>query len=88
MGGVTDWLEEQNFAELALHANRPPGELRQVIVTPVMTEAAMGYIQSLYDPLMSVGLLEEVFRIMVVLQPQALATKARPLSLSQISGPG
>ncbi|WP_434695164.1 hypothetical protein J3P89_18125 [Pseudomonas sp. Z1-14] len=74
MSDLTDWLNAQSLAGLARFASRSPEELGQVIVTSAMTEAAMEYVYSLYDPLMSTHLLEEVFRIMAVLQPKALAT--------------
>jgi hypothetical protein len=74
MSDLTDWLNAQNLADLARFASRPPQELGQVIVTSAMTEAAMEYVYSLYDPLISTHLLEEVFRIMAVLQPKSLAT--------------
>jgi hypothetical protein len=83
MKDLSEWLTEQNLADLARFASRPPEELRKVIVTDVMTEAAMDYIQSLYDPLLSTHLLEEVFRIMAVLQPKDQAGRAATLSLSQ-----
>lgn len=60
MSDLMDWLALQSLSDLARFANRPPEELRQVIVTSAMTEAAMEYIYSLYDPLMSTHLLEEV----------------------------
>lgn len=72
MCGMSGWLEEQNLAELSRHAGRSITELRQVLVTQAMTEAALSYVQSLHDPLLSVHLLEETFRIMVVLQPKVL----------------
>jgi hypothetical protein len=70
---LSNWLTAQSHANLARFAKRSPQELEQVIVTCAMTEAAMEYIYSLYDPLMSTHLLEEVFRIMAVLQPKVLA---------------
>lgn len=39
----------------------------------------MEYVYSLYDPLMSTHLMEEVFRIMAVLQPKDLVTKVELL---------
>ena len=72
MKEMSDWLETQNIANLARFANRSPQDLEQVIVTRAMTEAAMEYIYSLYDPSISTNLLEEVFRIMAALQPRAL----------------
>ena len=74
MSDLLDWLTAQNLSDLARFADRPPQELEQVIVTGAMMEAAMEYIYSLYDPLMSTHLLEEVFRIMAVLQPKVLVT--------------
>lgn len=71
MSEIANWLEAQILSELALFAGQSPDELRQVIVNRAMTDAALDYIQSLYDPMMSTGLLEEVFRIMAVLQPKA-----------------
>jgi hypothetical protein len=81
MTDLSGWLSEQNLADLARFASRPPQELRQVIVTDAMTEAAMDYIQSMYDPMLSTHLLEEVFRIMAVLQPKVLAGSAGRASL-------
>ena len=78
MDDIFDWLQEQNLADLARFAGRPPTELRQVIVTETMTEAAMEYIYSLHDPLMSTHLLEEVFRVMAVLQPQVRVETEAP----------
>jgi arginyl-tRNA--protein-N-Asp/Glu arginylyltransferase len=72
MSDVSDWLNAQSFADLARYAKSSPQELEQVIVTDAMTEAAMDYVYSLYDPLMSTNLLEEIFRIMAVLQPKVL----------------
>jgi hypothetical protein len=83
MTDLSDWLNRQNLADLARFAGRPPQELRQVIVTDAMTEAALQYIYSLHDPLMSTFLLEEVFRIMAVLQPKAQAAQVRSASLSK-----
>lgn len=80
MNDLSDWLETQSLADLARFADRPPQELKQIIVTNAMTEAAMEYIYSLYDPLMSTHLLEEVFRIMAVLQPKVLAKTEAPHS--------
>ena len=79
MNDLSDWLETQSLADLARFAGRPPQELQQVIVTSAMTESAMEYIYSLYDPLMSTHLLEEVFRIMAVLQPKALERSGLPV---------
>jgi hypothetical protein len=76
MSDLSDWLSAQSLIDLARYANRSPQELAQVIVTDAMTEAAMDY--SLYDPLMSTHLLEEVFRIMAVLQPKALELQQSP----------
>lgn len=73
MSDLPDWLETQSLENLARFVDRPPQELEEVIVTNAMTEAAMEYIYSLYDPLMSTHLLEEVFRIMAVLQPKVPA---------------
>jgi|GEM_PF-2214062 hypothetical protein len=78
MSDSMDWLALQSLSDLARFANRPPEELGQVIVTSAMTEAAMEYIYSLYDPLMSTHLLEEVFRIMAVLQPRDLERSGLP----------
>lgn len=78
MRELSNWLKAQSHANLALFADRSPQELEQIIVTSVMTEAAMEYIYSLYDPLMSTHLLEEVFRIMAVLQPKHLVCQAEP----------
>ncbi len=75
---LSDWLNAQSLADLSRHANRSPQELARVIVTEAMTAAAMDYILSLYDPLMSTHLLEEVFRIMAVLQPKALEYRKLP----------
>lgn len=75
---LSDWLAAQSLADLARFADRPPQELGRVIVTDAMTESAMEYIYSLYDPLMSTHLLEEVFRIMAVLQPKALECRQLP----------
>ena len=80
MNDLSDWLETQSLADLARFADRPPQELKQIVVTNAMTEAAMEYIYSLYDPLMSTHLLEEVFRIMAVLQPKVLAKTEAPHS--------
>lgn len=85
MSEISDWLDTRNFADLARHAGKSPNELRQVTVSPEMTEAAMGYIQSLYDPLMSIFLLEEIFRIMAVLQPKAPEHLTSPALSSQTS---
>jgi arginyl-tRNA--protein-N-Asp/Glu arginylyltransferase len=79
MSDLSDWLTEQNLAGLARFTNRPPQELGQVTVTDEMTGAAMEYVYSLYDPLMSTHLMEEVFRIMAVLQPKDLVTKVELL---------
>ena len=42
----------------------------------------MDYVYSLHDAMMSAWLLEEIYRIMAVLQPKALAETAMPLSLA------
>lgn len=78
MRELSDWLTAQGYADLARFAGRSPQELEQVIVTSAMTEAAMEYLYSLYDPLMSAHLLEDVFRIMAVLQPKALECRKLP----------
>ena len=78
MRELSNWLTAQSHVNLARFAERSPQELEQVIVTSAMTEAAMEYIYSLYDPLMSTHLLEEVFRIMAVLQPKHLVCQAGP----------
>ena len=78
MRELSDWLTAQGYADLARFAERSPQELEQVIVTSAMTEAAMEYIYSLYDPLMTAHLLEEVFRIMAVLQPRDLERSGLP----------
>lgn len=72
MKEMSDWLETQNTANLARFAKRAPQDLEQVIVTRAMTEAAMEYVYSLYEPSISTDLLEEVFRIMAALQPRVL----------------
>ena len=79
MKDMSDWLEAQNLANLARYANRPPQELEQVVVTGGMTEAAMEYVYSLHDPLISTYLLAEVFRIMTVLQPKVLVDREQRL---------
>lgn len=78
MKDLSNWLAAQSHANLARFAERSPQELEQVIVTSAMTEAAMEYVYSLYDPLMSTDLLEEIFRIMAVLQPKHLVFQAEP----------
>jgi hypothetical protein len=72
MKEMSDWLETQNTANLARFAKRATRDLEQVIVTRAMTEAAMEYVYSLYEPSISTDLLEEVFRIMAALQPRGL----------------
>ena len=79
MKDMSNWLEVQTLANLARYADRPPQELDQVIVTSGMTEAAMEYVYSLHAPLISIYLLEEVFRIMAVLQPKALVGREQRL---------
>lgn len=76
MSDLSDWLTEKNLAGLARFTNQ---ELGQVTVTDEMTGAAMEYVYSLYDPLMSTHLMEEVFRIIAVLQPKDLVTKVELL---------
>lgn len=83
---MSEWLYEQSLADLARFAGRPPNDLRQVIVTDAMKNAAMEYIYSLCDPLISTHILEEVFRIMAVLQPKVLEHLASPCESSQTSG--
>lgn len=78
MRELSNWLTAQCHVNLARFAERSPMELEQVIVTSAMTEAAMEYIYSLYDPLISTHLLEEVFRIMAVLQPKHLVCQVEP----------
>jgi len=81
MSEMSDWLMAQSLIDLARFANRSPRELEQVIVTDAMTGAAMEYVYSLYEPHLSSNLLEEVFRIMAVLQPKHLEFPAElPLS--------
>lgn len=80
MNDLSNWLETQSLADLARFADRPAQELEQIMVTNAMTEAVMEYIYSLYDPLMSTHLLDEVFRIMAVLQPKVLAKTEVPHS--------
>lgn len=79
MKDMSNWLEEQSLANLARYAARPPQELDQVIVTSCMTGAAMEYVCSLHDPLISTYLLEEIFRIMAVLHPKALVGRKQRL---------
>ena len=79
VSGISEWLEAQSLAGLAQYAKKTPEELRRIIVTEAMTDAAMEYIYSLYDPLITAGLLEEVFRIMAVLQPKVLEGPVMPL---------
>jgi hypothetical protein len=81
MKDLSEWLSEQTFADLARFASRPPLELRQVIVTDTMTQAAMDYLYSLHDPVMSTHLLEELFRIMAVLQPAVRECSEGPFAL-------
>lgn len=81
MSDLSVWLKAQGLADLARIANRSPEEMGRVIVTDNMKAAAMGYFQSLYDPLISPDFMEEIFRIMAVLQPKAPAMTATPLSL-------
>lgn len=69
---ITDWLETQSLANLARYAKKPIQDLRKIIVTEAMTEAAMDYIYSLHDSQVTTFFLEEVFRIMAALQPKAL----------------
>lgn len=76
---LSDWLEVQSLTNLARFAGRPAQQLREVLVTEAMKEAAMEYVYSLYDPLMSTHLLEEIFRIMIVLQSKAQADPQGPL---------
>lgn len=78
MSDLSDWIEAQSLGEIARFAQRPLQELRQVIVTDTMKDAAMDYIHSLYDPLMSDSLLEDIFRIMAVLQPKRLECPEGP----------
>ena len=80
-----DWLTARSLSDLARFAKRPPRDLEKVIVTGAMTEAAMEYIYSLYDPSMSSDLLEEIFRIMAVLQPKAPEHLTSPALSSQTS---
>ncbi|WP_144114459.1 hypothetical protein [Pseudomonas tremae] len=85
MRDISNWLNEQSLADLARFAGRPPSELSQVIVTEAMKNAAMEYIYSLYDPLISTHILEEVFRIMAVLQPKVPGHLASLCESSQTS---
>ncbi|RMS45728.1 hypothetical protein ALP71_200124 [Pseudomonas coronafaciens pv. garcae] len=72
----SSWIDEQAMANLARFANCTPAELSKVIVTEVMVEAAMEYVYSLYDPLVTNLLLEDIFRIMTAHQPRALEERA------------
>ncbi len=80
-----DWLTARSLSDLARFAKRPPRDLEKVIVTVAMTEAAMEYIYSLYDPSMSSDLSEEIFRIMALLQPKAPEHLTSPALFSQTS---
>ncbi len=73
MNDLSDWLETQSFADLARYAKKPTEELRQVIVTETMVDAAMGYFSALYDADLNTQVLEDLFRIMAVLQPKGPA---------------
>ncbi len=46
--------------------------LKQVVVTELMVKAAMDYVLGLWDRDVDIFLLEDVFRIMAVLQPRPL----------------
>ena len=70
------FIEEQAMANLARFADCTSTEISNVIVTDVMVEAAMEYVYSLYDPLITTLLLEDLFRIMSVHQPKAPVERA------------
>lgn len=53
MRDLSDWLTLKSLTDLARFADSSPQELGRIVVTDRMTEAAMDYVQSLYDPLMS-----------------------------------
>ncbi|MFV9536286.1 hypothetical protein ACNUI4_32400 [Pseudomonas aeruginosa] len=55
-----------------MSTGRPIEELKQVVVTELMVKAAMDYVLGLWDRDVDIFLLEDVFRIMAVLQPRPL----------------
>ncbi len=65
---------ESNMRELSMSTGRPIEELKQVVVTERMVKAAMDYVLGLWDRDVDIFLLEDVFRIMAVLQPRPLDT--------------
>ena len=77
---LSDWLEGESLANLARFAGRPAQQLRRVIVSETMKEAAMEYIYSLYDQNITTFLLDDIYRIMSVLQPADLEPQVEPPS--------
>lgn len=77
----SSWIRVQSIANLATFSGGTPQELHSVVVTDVMVEAAKEYFYSLYDPSFTDTIIEDLFRIMSVLQPRAQAVQAEPLEL-------
>jgi len=79
MGDLSDWLESENLANLARFAKRPAEQLRRVIVSEAMKDAAMEYVYSLYDQNITTFMLDDIYRIMSVLHPVDLAREGELL---------
>ncbi len=76
---MANWMEEQRLKGLSCHAKRPVSELRKVVVTDRMLEAATDYLCHLYDDDWNNIVLEDIFRIMAVLQPRVVDQEAKAL---------
>lgn len=74
---------ESSMRELSMSTGRPIEEFKQVVVTELMVKAAMDYVLGLWDREVDIFLLEDIFRIMAVLQPRPLDTPKLPSAPSQ-----
>lgn len=80
---MSNFACESNMKELSMSTGRPIEELKQVVVTELMVKAAMDYVLGLWDRDVDIFLLEDVFRIMAVLQPRPLDIPKLTIAPSQ-----
>lgn len=82
---LSGWLENESLANLARFAGRPAQQLRRVIVSEAMKDAAMEYVYSLHDQHITAFLLDDIYRIMSALQPADLAPQGELFSAARES---
>lgn len=82
MRHVSDSLDAQRWEAMARYANSEPSELKSIIVTDSMREAADRWLMDMHDISLSPDIFNDVFRLMLALHPRRVrqASPAQPLS--------